>query len=88
MGKKAPTKDYIKIPNGSVNMIKKRIGQLGQRTSFLVDLALIPIRILLLEGSWSIFPRDPSLNLHSSSAHFSRSDHLQPGLRSLWDFHL
>jgi hypothetical protein len=69
-------------------MIKKRIGQLGQRTRFLVDLALIPIRILLLEGSWSIFPRDPSLNLHSSSAHFPRSDHLQPGLRSLWDFHL
>jgi len=69
-------------------MIKKRIGQLGQRTSFLIDLALIPLRILLLEGSWSIFPRDPSLNRHSSSAHFSRSDHLQPGLRSLWDFHL
>jgi rhodanese-related sulfurtransferase len=53
-----------------------------------VDLALIPLRILLLEGSWSIFPRDPSLNRHSSSAHFSRSDHLQPGLHSLWDFHL
>lgn len=69
-------------------MIKKRIGQLGKRTRFLVDLALIPIRVLLLEGSWSIFPGDQSLNRHSSSAHFCRSDHLRPGLRSLWDFHL
>ena len=69
-------------------MIKQDMGQLDQTMRFIVDLALIPIRILLLEGSWSIFPRDPSLNLHSSSAHFSRSDHLQSGLHSLWDFHL
>jgi hypothetical protein len=69
-------------------MIKKNTGQLDQPMRSIVELALIPIRILLIEGSWCIFPRDPSLNLHSSSAHFSRSDHLQPGLRSLWDFHL
>ena len=87
-GGKASTKGYIKMLNGSVNMIKKRVGKLGQATRFLVDLALIPIRILLLDDYWSIFPRDPSLNLHSSSARFSRSDGLQPGLRSLWDFHL
>ena len=56
MGKNAPTKDYVKILNGSVNMIKKSIGQLGQGTRFLVDLALTPIRILLLEGkAWTFY---------------------------------
>jgi hypothetical protein len=69
-------------------MIKKNMGELDQPVRFIVELALIPIRILLIEGSWCIFPRYPSLKLHSSSTHFSRSDHLQPGLRSLWDFHL
>jgi hypothetical protein len=69
-------------------MSNKKMAQPEQFMRFLVELALMPLRILLLEGSWSIFPKDPSLNYNRAGAHGSRYDRLQPGLSSLWDFHL
>jgi hypothetical protein len=69
-------------------MSNKKMAQPEQFMRFLVELALMPLRILLLEGSWSIFPKDPSLNHHRAGTHGSKSDRLQPGLSSLWDFHL